>query len=468
MNGYNRVTGFFAVSGGTEASLIAKAMGSISHRAWDGFLVQHEGDSSSFPSLEDTSDDRKGLIEFLTSGSIMRGPSSDLPVIVGCLAERSSMAGGLWLHGSTCPDGVVHGDPCLDSAEKISMGDFEGLLASLSRVDGAFAFISALPDGFVFVRDALGVKPLYYSRKFERFGVATEPKALRSLEFDHVDEVEPGSVNYFRREGIRSERFSNLRPERSAPTLKEAAERVLELLKLSIRRRLHGLRKVAISFSGGLDSSLLAYLASEVAEVILVSIHAQASMDEKWTKEASSALGLPLETVKVDVDSVSKELPRVKELTEREGKMDLAIASALYLSARRASELGIKEMVIGQLADELFGGYAKYVDRLSGDDEILEMMRSDVFSSSSTTFPRDDMATSPYVTAIFPYASLPLVRYALSLPLGLKIERKGGTRKIVLREAAKMAGLPLSLSNRAKKAVQYSSGIMKMVRILAS
>ena len=43
----------------------------------------------------------------------------------------------------------------------------------------------------------------------------------------------------------------------------DAAKTLQSLLEESIQRRVHGLKEVAVAFSGGLDSSLVAFLASK-------------------------------------------------------------------------------------------------------------------------------------------------------------------------------------------------------------
>jgi len=50
---------------------------------------------------------------------------------------------------------------------------------------------------------------------------------------------------------------------------------------------------------------------------------------------------------------------------------------------------------------------------------------------------------------------------ALSIPLDFKI--RGGRRKHLLREAAKLLGLPEEVAETPKKAAQYSSGILKLL-----
>jgi asparagine synthase (glutamine-hydrolysing) len=59
-----------------------------------------------------------------------------------------------------------------------------------------------------------------------------------------------------------------------------------------------------------------------------------------------------------------------------------------------------------------------------------------------------------------PFASYNVAQFALSLPVELKIERKAdGLRKLVLRRMAQQIGLPETVVDKPKKAVQYATGV---------
>jgi asparagine synthase (glutamine-hydrolysing) len=67
-----------------------------------------------------------------------------------------------------------------------------------------------------------------------------------------------------------------------------------------------------------------------------------------------------------------------------------------------------------------------------------------------------------------PFASYQLAKFAMVLPLELKIERKADSlRKLVLREVAEKIGLPSFITAKPKKAVQYATGINGALKKLA-
>ncbi|MBM4400434.1 MAG: asparagine synthase, partial [Crenarchaeota archaeon] len=67
-----------------------------------------------------------------------------------------------------------------------------------------------------------------------------------------------------------------------------------------------------------------------------------------------------------------------------------------------------------------------------------------------------------------PFASYQIAKFALNLPIELKIERRADTlRKLVLRKAAVNMGLPPSIVEKPKKAVQYATGLNDALKKLA-
>ncbi|MGH9923718.1 MAG: asparagine synthase-related protein, partial [Nitrososphaerales archaeon] len=64
---------------------------------------------------------------------------------------------------------------------------------------------------------------------------------------------------------------------------------------------------------------------------------------------------------------------------------------------------------------------------------------------------------------LLPYAAFDLVKYVVNLPVNLKLDSKTGERKIILREVAKTLGIDDELASREKRAMQFSSGIYKIV-----
>jgi asparagine synthase (glutamine-hydrolysing) len=223
---------------------------------------------------------------------------------------------------------------------------------------------------------------------------------------------------------------------------------------------------VAVSFSGGLDSSLLALLASRHTDVVLCSAYALGSRDEVQTAYAAALLGLKLETALLDEESVVKRAGDAELPPGDASVMDRALWCIYSASSELAKMKKARMILLGQLADELFGGYKKYALKAHEEGAVAaeKMMRDDARACADRGFLRDEAACSSSCEVRFPYADAKIASFATRLPIGYKI--RGGERKAVLRAAALELGLPEELAEAPKKAAQFSSGVAKLLKRL--
>ncbi len=206
--------------------------------------------------------------------------------------------------------------------------------------------------------------------------------------------------------------------------------------------------KVAVAFSGGLDSSLISWLLRK-RDPLLITVGSENSADV--TRAIKSAKVLGLNHIIVHLDQISSAIGAVSEFSKT--IMDYSLAAGFFLASRKAAEMGAEWLVTGQLADELFGGYSRY--RKLSESDINSVLLSDFLNANVQ---RDALAILyGGTTPVFAYASRPFANLALGLPSNYKID------KIGLRTIASMAGMPDELLNSKKKAFQYGSGIQKAV-----
>jgi asparagine synthase (glutamine-hydrolysing) len=355
----------------------------------------------------------------------------------------------------------IHGDPCKAA---------EGFVKD---VEGDFSLIVAEPEGMVAARDPVGVQPLYYGENETFAALASNRKTLWMLGVAEPKSFPPGHVAVVTGEGFKFKPVKTLAyQERIQISLREAAEKLQSLLESSVQKRIFGVKKVAVAFSGGLDSSLIAFLAKKCGvevQLIHVSLENEPETEEAWT--AAEELDLPLQVHLFKEADIEKVISSVVGLIEEPNPVKASIGMPFYWTAQKTAESGLKVLLAGQGADELFGGYRRYVSEYlaEGDEKVRRTMYNDVVNIHESNIERDEKICNYHdVELRLPFASPQIAEFAMTLPTELKFENKmDSLRKLVLRKAAERMGLCEAIAHRPKKAVQYSTGISSAIKKIA-
>jgi asparagine synthase (glutamine-hydrolysing) len=247
------------------------------------------------------------------------------------------------------------------------------------------------------------------------------------------------------------------------------------LLTQGTRRCLASTEQPALLFSGGLDSSILAVLLSSIRPTSgpLIVAGSNTARDIQAARQAATALGLPLETRRFTLVEVAEALPSILTTIGNTDVLQVSLAIPLYFAASRAHELGVKVLLSGQGADELFGGYARY-ERLVLQGEVQSVdaeMRTDFRKLIQTTLPYQQAIVERHaIHLVTPYLDGPVIAFAQNLPLHYKILRTDHAivRKRILRNLAVNLKLPATIADAPKRAAQYGSGAARMLAELTS
>jgi asparagine synthase (glutamine-hydrolysing) len=253
----------------------------------------------------------------------------------------------------------------------------------------------------------------------------------------------------------------------------QTASEALELLLLdATRRQVSDLDHIAVAFSGGVDSSIVAVLAKNVGvNVQLVAVGLENQHDVELAEQAAEALELPLHTQTYTVDDLKQTLPKALWLTEENHAVNACISVPFYWLAQTTQKLGHNVLLAGQGADELFGGYQRYLTEYKnmGAEAVEKTMFNDVKNAYSQNFQRDNqICSSQNVELRLPYIDCPVVDFALRLPLRLKLASTDDPiRKRILRRVAQNMEIPAFIADKPKKAMQYTTGVTKALQGLA-
>lgn len=344
---------------------------------------------------------------------------------------------------------------------------------SLLEEPGAFACVFLQKSRLFALRDLNGLKPLYYARTRNLTAFASERKALWRIGLTKTARVNPGylySTSMGRSREIRLAHFR--RPAVRNMSIQQASSHLALLLKKSVRRIIHGVDRVGVAFSGGLDSALTALLAIKAGcEVEAVSVGLPASPEFFTVEHFARELGLPITVESFSLESLGQYVRRVVWLIEEPNLMKVSVAVPLHWAGMVAAKRGCNVMLCGQGSDELYGGYYKYARTLDkgGRKALIAQLYHSVENSARVNYERDDQATAPFgVELRTPFADLDVIEFSLSIPSEFKV-RPGNdtTRKWVLRSAAKIVGLPEDMVWRRKKAIQHGTGVENAIRKLA-
>lgn len=212
-----------------------------------------------------------------------------------------------------------------------------------------------------------------------------------------------------------------------------------------------------VALSGGVDSALVAQLAGRQCVVVGVS----GSHDLLRARLVAGELGMTLHEELIDQDDIEEALLRVLEVIPEKDPVNASIATTLYFVSRWAGRNGEERILAGQGADELFGGYSRYLHT----DTLARDMEED-FRKLPRQIARDQ-AVAGLFGAYFslPYLDPRVVDAAQAIPAEMRV--MDGVRKRPLREVA-ARHMPEEIAKYEKKAMQYGSGVMKEIERLAA
>lgn len=241
-------------------------------------------------------------------------------------------------------------------------------------------------------------------------------------------------------------------------------QEVKTAISQAVLKDVEGTNEIGILYSGGLDSSLIALLVKNCAvnaDITLYTVGTTNSYDLKNVTHASKLLDMDLKTIEISSGEILEAVPQLKRIIESSHPVKISFELPLFLSLSRVKEDFI---LSGQGADELFGGYARYLkmDR----KRLKEALISDVDSLIGDDIKMDHRIAEHFHKILrMPYLNEDVVKKAIRVPVEYKVNN--GERKIILKKIALALGLPATLVNEEKKAAQYSSGILKALRRMA-
>ncbi|MFC6864433.1 asparagine synthase C-terminal domain-containing protein [Halomicroarcula sp. GCM10025817] len=320
-------------------------------------------------------------------------------------------------------------------------------LESGEPLPGAGGFAGEI-DGAL-VRDVLGRYPLFV----ERDTPASEPLPADAWSHDpgDLETPDPFPAGHVRDDAGTRRAWTLPDPDPYADR-----ETAVEAVRTAVEGSVDAVdaEDLAIAFSGGVDSALLA---ARLDAPLYVAGFPE-SHDVEAARSAAAALDCDLTVVELTHDALERAVPELVAATGRTDAMAIQIALPLYLTAERVAADGFDRLAVGQGADELFGGYAK-VAKAPEDPRVeadtVRGAQREVVATLPAQLERDVLALrAAGVEPVAPLLHDDVVGAALRLDDRMLVD--GETRKWALRQAA-LGSLPEAVATRDKKAAQYGS-----------
>ena len=407
-----------------------------------------------------------------------RGPdekwlNKQSPVNLGCLELNV---------GGNCKDGAHHAydgavaaviDGRIYNSEKGSQTDAEVVISLYKEYDLRFAgkldgdFACAVSDGgqLILARDWAGIKPLYYGHSRDgSLCFASEAKALIGIASD-VREFPPGYV-YSREHGFQKYSHEAVKTP-DFEDYEQGKKVVRELLMEAVEKRMKDNAVGGVLLSGGLDSSLIAYMAHEIdPDIECFTVSMAEGQDLPLAKDVTAYLGVKHHVLIFGDDEIKEILPLAIHHQEMYEESCVHGAIANFLAGRFVSPMA-KVVLTGEGADEFFAGYDGQFKKGANPEEVAGIIDRLINVAHNTALQRlDRLNAANHYESRTPFLDSKVMDFCLKIPLAHKIHGEEQTGKWILRQAFEGC-LPDHLIYQTKRFFAQGSGVAFTMRKMA-
>ncbi len=343
----------------------------------------------------------------------------------------------------------------------------------LDDLNGIFAFMlyDEEKDRYLIARDHIGIIPLYIGRdKDGNRYVSSELKALEGV-CDEIDQFLPG--HYLYSDEGKMKRWYK-RDWRSYDAVKDNGADIAELrtaLESAVERQLMSDVPYGVLLSGGLDSSVISAIARKYAAMRIESDGQSAAW---WPQLHSFAVGLEgspdlaaarkvadhIGTVHHEVNyTVQEGLDALRDVVyflETYDVTTIRASTPMYLLSRVIKSMGIKMVLSGEGADEIFGGYLYFHKAPNAKEFHEETIRKLDKLYLYDCLRANKSLASWGVEGRVPFLDKEFMDVAMRLNPEEKMAKDGRMEKWILRKAFEDM-LPESVAWRQKE--QFSDGV---------
>jgi asparagine synthase (glutamine-hydrolysing) len=229
-----------------------------------------------------------------------------------------------------------------------------------------------------------------------------------------------------------------------------------EQLRSKLKEAVARSKAEGILLSGGLDTSILAFVARPSAG-FTVALKGSPASDLNYSEQVSMLLGIQHMKMEFTTEEALATLPEVIKILKT---FDLALPNdlSIYFALKLAKENGVRSIMTGDGADELFAGYS-YIAELPPEDLERYIKRL----SQNWHFSAGYLGRALGIEIKQPFLDEDFVRFALEIRPELKV--KDGVGKYILRKSFEDL-IPREIVWRRKEPIEYGSGSTKLHEII--
>ncbi|MEZ9836177.1 asparagine synthase B [Vibrio sp. 10N.261.52.C11] len=343
----------------------------------------------------------------------------------------------------------------------------------LEELNGIFAFVlyDEEKDEYLVGRDHIGIIPLYQGYdEHGNYYVASEMKALVEV-CKTISEFPPGS--FYSSKDAEPQRYyiRDWNEYAAVQGNSTSKEELTEALEAAVKRQLMTDVPYGVLLSGGLDSSITSAVAKRFAAM---RIEDDEQSEAWWPQLHSFAVGLEgapdliaarevadkIGTVHHEITyTIQEGLDAIRDVIYHIETYDVTTIRAstpMYLLARKIKAMGIKMVLSGEGADEIFGGYL-YFHKAPNAKEFHEETVRKLLALSMFDCARANKSLAAWgVEGRVPFLDKEFIDVAMRLNPEDKMCGNGKMEKHILRECFEDY-LPDSIAWRQKE--QFSDGV---------
>ena len=341
----------------------------------------------------------------------------------------------------------------------------------LDMMDGIFAFTlydKKKKDYFI-ARDHIGIVPLYMG--WDELGAiffASEMKSLNDY-CTKIEEFPPG--HYYLGSEKKLTKWYKPKWAKEMPTKKASIPELRKVLEKAVKMQLMSDVPYGVLISGGLDSSIIAAVAAKFSRKRVeskdkeeawwprlhsFSIGLKGSPDLKFAKKAAEYIGTVHHEIRFTIQEGFDAIKDVIYHLETFDVTTIRAATPMYLMARKIKSMGIKMILSGEGADEVFGGYL-YFHMAPNEKEFHEETVRKLSMLSKYDCLRANKATAAWgLETRVPFLDKEFLDVAMGFSPKEKMCPGDKIEKWILREAFKEY-LPKEILWRQKE--QFSDGV---------